>query len=427
MVRSAWIIGQLLSLCLAFAAVSACSAEQNQHAVALMKTAPNPKVPAMKIRLIINDQTLSATLEDSVPAREFAAQLPITLQLEDYAATEKIAQLPHRLNIAGEPDGITPAAGDIAFYAPWGNLAIFHRPFGYSKGLVLLGRIEGGLQALRTAGPVEARIEFEWPSGRIPLHTTAAAGVEPRAQSAYHAQPAGQRRVLTSGAHEGAAMNIKYNGVSATELDSRQQAIIPLSASAAAGDMTGLRQWLNQGLDAGLSVVEVREVLVQVYAYAGFPRSLNALSELMKVAQARRQRGIQDEAGREPGRPIPKGDALLAAGTANQTRLAGGPVSGPLFDFAPQANEYLRTHLFGDIFERDNLDWQSRELATVSMLAALSGVEPQLQSHIGISMNIGLRPEQLYGLAAVLEARFGLEAAERVRVSIHRQLEARHE
>lgn len=159
--RAAWIIAQLLSLCLAFAAVPACSAGQNQHTVALMKTAPNPKVPAMKIRLIINDQTLSATLEDSVPAREFAAQLPITLQLEDHAATEKIAQLPYGLSIAGEPDGFTPVAGDIAFYAPWGNLALFHRPFRYSKGLVRLGRIQGDLQALRAEGPVEARIEFE--------------------------------------------------------------------------------------------------------------------------------------------------------------------------------------------------------------------------------------------------------------------------
>ncbi|MEN5426233.1 carboxymuconolactone decarboxylase family protein [Stenotrophomonas pennii] len=228
-------------------------------------------------------------------------------------------------------------------------------------------------------------------------------------------------------AYEGAAMNVKSNGGSTTELDTRQQAIIPISASAAAGNMDILRGALNQGLDAGLSLAEAREILVQVYAYAGFPRSLNALSELMKVAEARRQRGIQDEAGHEPGKPIPKGDALLAAGTANQTRLAGGPVSGPLFDFAPQANEYLRTHLFGDIFERDNLDWQSRELATVSMLAAMSGVEPQLQSHIGISMNIGVRPEQLSSLADVLEARFSVEAAERVRVSIQRQLEDRQE
>ena len=222
-------------------------------------------------------------------------------------------------------------------------------------------------------------------------------------------------------------MKVKSNGGSTTELDTRQQAIIPISASAAVGNMDILRGALNQGLDAGLSLAEAREILVQVYAYAGFPRSLNALSELMKVAEARRQRGIQDEAGREPGKPIPKGDALLAAGTANQTQLVGGPVSGPLFDFAPQANEYLRTHLFGDIFERDNLDWQSRELATVSMLAAVSGVEPQLQSHIAISMNIGVRPEQLSSLADVLEARFGLEAAERVRVGIQRQLEARQE
>ncbi|WP_447945105.1 carboxymuconolactone decarboxylase family protein [Stenotrophomonas indicatrix] len=99
-------------------------------------------------------------------------------------------------------------------------------------------------------------------------------------------------------------MNIKYSRFSVTELDAHQQAIIPISAFAAAGNMSALDQALNQGLDAGLSVAEVREILVQVYAYAGFPRSLNALSELMRVAQARRQRGIQDEAGREPGRPI---------------------------------------------------------------------------------------------------------------------------
>lgn len=77
----------------------------------------------MKIQLIINDHQLSATLEDSLPAREFIAQLPLTLQLEDYAETEKIAQLPRRLNVTCEPEGITPLAGDIAFYAPWGNLA----------------------------------------------------------------------------------------------------------------------------------------------------------------------------------------------------------------------------------------------------------------------------------------------------------------
>lgn len=219
-------------------------------------------------------------------------------------------------------------------------------------------------------------------------------------------------------------MNLNSTNEPATALDAMQQAIIPISAAAAAGDMARLGQALNHGLDAGLSVAEAREILVQLYAYAGFPRSLNALGEMMKVLDARRQRGVHDEAGREPVKPIPKGDALLAAGTANQTTLAGAPVAGPLFEFAPQANAYLRTHLFGDIFERDNLDWQSRELATISMLAAMSGVEPQLQSHIGISLNVGLSVVQLRELANVLDARFDPQAAKRVRDAIERQLES---
>ncbi|RXK68334.1 cyclophilin [Stenotrophomonas sp. MA5] len=152
---------KLLLLLVASATAAACRAAPDHQVVATTRTSANQEVHPMKIRLIINDQRLSATLEDSLPAREFIAQLPLTLQLEDYAETEKIAQLPRRLNVTGEPEGITPLAGDIAFYAPWGNLAIFHRPFAYSKGLVRLGRVEGGLQHLRKKGPVEIRIQSD--------------------------------------------------------------------------------------------------------------------------------------------------------------------------------------------------------------------------------------------------------------------------
>jgi alkylhydroperoxidase/carboxymuconolactone decarboxylase family protein YurZ len=226
-------------------------------------------------------------------------------------------------------------------------------------------------------------------------------------------------------AHEETTMNTESVRVDASNLSRQQQAIIPISAFAAAGDIGRLGPALHAGLDAGLSVSETREVLVQVYAYAGFPRSLNALGELMNVLQARRERGIFDEPGREPVKPIPTGDALLAAGTANQTRLVGGPVAGPLFDFAPQANEYLRTHLFGDIFERDTLDWHARELATVSMLSALTGVASQLQSHMGISMNIGLDADALGALVSVLEEQVGREAAQRADAALQRTLESR--
>jgi alkylhydroperoxidase/carboxymuconolactone decarboxylase family protein YurZ len=163
--------------------------------------------------------------------------------------------------------------------------------------------------------------------------------------------------------------------------------------------------------------------LVQLYAYAGFPRSLNALGELMKVVEARKQRGMQDAPGKEPG-PVPTGKELLAIGTANQTQLSGAPVREPLFEFAPAIDTYLKTHLFGDIFARDNLDWQSRELATVGALAALAGVESQLQSHIRISMNVGLTGRQLRSLGDALAQDGQAEAAGHLRSALDKHLGA---
>jgi 4-carboxymuconolactone decarboxylase len=203
----------------------------------------------------------------------------------------------------------------------------------------------------------------------------------------------------------------------AQTLSLKQQAIAPIAAATALGDIPRLNQALNQGLDAGLTLSETREILVQMYAYTGFPRSLNALGEMMKVVDARKQRGIQDAPGREPG-PVPKGQELLALGTANQTKLVGAPVRGALFEFAPVIDEYLKSHLFGAMFARDNLDWQSRELATVGALAALTGAESQLQSHVGFSMNVGLTPAQLRQLAEVLTQRGHPEAAVRTRAAI---------
>ena len=58
------------------------------------------------------------------------------------------------------PAGTTPTAGTIAYYAPWGNLAIFYRDFAYSRGLIPLGRIDTGLAALKSDGVLKVRIEL---------------------------------------------------------------------------------------------------------------------------------------------------------------------------------------------------------------------------------------------------------------------------
>lgn len=205
-------------------------------------------------------------------------------------------------------------------------------------------------------------------------------------------------------------------------LSNKQLAIPVIAAFMASSDLPRLNQTLNQGLDAGLTVSETKEILVQLYAYAGFPRSLNALGELMKVLEARKQRGIEDAQGRDPVREIPTGDALLEAGIANQTRISGGVVKGPLFEFAPVINQYLQTHLFGDIFERDNLDWQSRELATVGALAATPGAEPQLLAHMLASLRVGLTAEQLRQVTHVLSERVDKAVADRANEALTQAL-----
>ncbi|WP_164000422.1 cyclophilin-like fold protein [Pyxidicoccus caerfyrddinensis] len=114
----------------------------------------------MKIRLTAGAKVLTATLLDNATARDFAALLPLTLALTDYASTEKVSDLPKRLSTKGAPSGSTPSAGDIAYYAPWGNLAIFYKDFSHSSGLIKLGRLDGDVEALRAAGPIEVKVEL---------------------------------------------------------------------------------------------------------------------------------------------------------------------------------------------------------------------------------------------------------------------------
>lgn len=117
------------------------------------------KAESMNIKMTIAGQIITATLEDSHSARDFFAMLPLTLPLEDYADTEKIAYLPRKLTTQGAPKGIDPDVGDLAYYAPWGNLVIFYRDFGYSTGLLKLGRIESGLTHFTTTSAASITIE----------------------------------------------------------------------------------------------------------------------------------------------------------------------------------------------------------------------------------------------------------------------------
>lgn len=195
-------------------------------------------------------------------------------------------------------------------------------------------------------------------------------------------------------------------------LSQQQQAIIPIAAFAAMGNMTNLNQALNTGLDQGLTINEVKEILIQTYAYAGFPRSLNALNEFMQLLEQRKEKGIQDKEGKTNG-ALSQDYQALVQGTKNQTQLIGQPVKGALFEFAPAIDEYLKAHLFGDIFSRDVLSWYDREIATVSMLAALDGVDSQLQSHLNIAKTQGITFPQFKEIQVILTEKVNTQTGQR--------------
>lgn len=116
--------------------------------------AANEVKQAMNMRIQINDKTLDVTLDSSAVAFDFASLLPMDLTLADYGGTEKIANLPRKLSTAGSPAGYTPQKGDLAYFAPWGNLAIFCKDFSYSEGLVRLGRLDGTLDDICKEGKI---------------------------------------------------------------------------------------------------------------------------------------------------------------------------------------------------------------------------------------------------------------------------------
>jgi hypothetical protein len=155
--RRALFVWLMAAMCSALAADIQAGRQKSE-------STPSRQNRIMKIRMMVDGTvTATATLDNNESARQFAALLPLDLALKDYAATEKVADLPGRLSTQGAPDGYKPSAGDIAYYAPWGNLAIFHKDFEFSSGLVRLGRLDSGLDAMRRPGPMSVRVELSTP------------------------------------------------------------------------------------------------------------------------------------------------------------------------------------------------------------------------------------------------------------------------
>ncbi|MBP5306466.1 MAG: carboxymuconolactone decarboxylase family protein [Paludibacteraceae bacterium] len=187
--------------------------------------------------------------------------------------------------------------------------------------------------------------------------------------------------------------------MSSRTLTERQKGLAACACLTAQGDTERLAPAIRQALDNGVTINELKETFSQLYAYAGFPRSLNALGVLDKVLENKQEGWLE---GKPWTKPAEWDDAQAAyeLGRKNQTRLTGRPFD---YAFCPQDDYYLKAHLFGDIFAGDQLTAGDRELVTVAALSGLDGVAPQLAAHKEGAVNMGNARELVEELCAWLD------------------------
>lgn len=210
-------------------------------------------------------------------------------------------------------------------------------------------------------------------------------------------------------------------------LNAKQESLVRIAALTANGDLKNLNESLNEGLNAGLTVNEIKEALVHLYAYCGFPRSIRGLQTFMEVLDERKAKGIADKEGNAAS-PINNERNKYERGKKILGELTNAPQEGPLTGysaFAPVIDTFLKEHLFADIFERDVLPYAQRELVTISVLSSIGRVEPMLRGHLSISLNVGITPRQLTHFTSIIESTVGKEKAEAAKSVLNKVLQSR--
>jgi 4-carboxymuconolactone decarboxylase len=198
-------------------------------------------------------------------------------------------------------------------------------------------------------------------------------------------------------------------------LDKKQQSIIQIASFTANGDLEKLKVALEDGLYNNLTINEINEVLVHIYAYAGFPKSIAGLMTFLDVVEKRKASGIKDIVGKD-ATPIDKDMDTNEYGAKVRAKLVGlpkDPEPKGYRAFSPIIDTYLKEHLFGDIFARDILDFKTRELVTISVLVSSSNILDRfIKGHMKISMRMGLTKEQMYDFVRVIDLKVGKEEGE---------------
>jgi len=196
-------------------------------------------------------------------------------------------------------------------------------------------------------------------------------------------------------------------------LDLKSKEIAVVAALTAMGTaQPQLRVHIHGALNTGSSISEVKEVILQMSVYSGFPSCINGMNALKEVLGERRAHGINDAIGKSPEASTQSD--RLQRGEEELSRLdnqQAGRLRTAFNDFSPELVRFTLEYGYADIFSRNNLDKKHRQIATIAALAALGNAQPQLKFHINGGLNIGLTVDEIREIMLLMTIYAGFPAA----------------
>lgn len=197
-------------------------------------------------------------------------------------------------------------------------------------------------------------------------------------------------------------------------LDLKSKEIAVVAALTALGNAEPqLKVHINGALNVGCSINEIKEVILQMSAYSGFPSCINAMSALKNVLDERHKQGMIDNIGDSSINEIIPTTDRYVVGVRELSKLDSMQaelLERAYNDFSPDLVKFI-IHGYADIFTRNNLDIKYRQIATIAALTALGNAQPQLKFHINAGLNIGLTVEEIKEIMLLLTVYSGFPSA----------------
>ncbi|MCD8166088.1 MAG: carboxymuconolactone decarboxylase family protein [Bacteroides sp.] len=195
-------------------------------------------------------------------------------------------------------------------------------------------------------------------------------------------------------------------------LNNKTKEVAVVSSLIAQGAIPQLKVHLNGALNSGCSINEVKEIILQMSVYTGFPRSINAMNAFKEVLHDRAEKGITDEIGKDV--PMEENRNRYTVGAEYLSLLSKGQeqvLRDNYGELSPELVQFTIEYGYGDIFSRDNLEMKYRQVATIAALATLGSLQPQLKFHMEGALQIGLCKEEIKEVLLLMTVYAGFPAA----------------